>query len=112
MANQVITTQVFARKAKALLKKYKTLGGSILALKNELIANPRQGISYGANIYKVRLADSSKGKGTSGGFRVITYLVMEEADSITIQLITILDKSQEASITKDEVVKLIKKCNL
>jgi len=70
------------------------------------------GVSYGANIYKVRLADPSKGKGTSGGFRVITYLVIENQDAVTIQLITILDKSEESSITKEDVLKLIKKCGL
>jgi mRNA-degrading endonuclease RelE of RelBE toxin-antitoxin system len=112
LPNKVITTEVFARKLKSLLKKYKTLGESLLSLQKDLIENPRIGISYGANIYKVRLADPSKGKGTSGGFRVITYLVTETQNDITIQLITILNKSEEASITKDDVLKLIKKCDL
>ena len=112
MANKIITTEVFARKAKSLLKKYNSLGESLLSLQKSLIENPRQGVSYGANIYKVRLSDPSKGKGTSGGFRIITYLITEEQESITIQLITILDKSEEASIKKEEVLRLIKKCGL
>jgi mRNA-degrading endonuclease RelE of RelBE toxin-antitoxin system len=112
MANKVIVSQVFTRKAKPLLKKYKSLGESLLSLEKELIKNPRQGVSYGANVYKVRLADPSKGKGTSGGFRVITYLVTEHQDAIIIQLITILDKSEEASIKKEDVLMLIKKCGL
>lgn len=112
MANKVVITEVFFRKAKPLLKKYTTLGESLLLLEKELIANPRQGISYGANIYKVRLADPSKGKGTRGGFRVVTYLVTEKKDSIIIQLITILDKSEEASIKKEDVLMLIRKCGL
>jgi len=112
LANKVITTPAFARKIKPLLKKYHTLGESLFTLQHELIQNPRLGVSYGANIYKVRLADPSKGKGTSGGFRIITYLVIENPDETTIQLITILNKSEEASITKDDVLKLIKKCGL
>lgn len=108
----MITTAVFARKVKPLLKKYKTLGASLLLLQSELIKNPRSGVGYGANIYKVRLADPSKGKGTSGGFRVVTYLVIENPDEIIIQLITILNKSEEDSITKADVLKLIKKCRL
>jgi len=112
LANKVITTTVFARKVKPFLKKYKTLGDSLLFLQKELIENPRLGTSYGANIYKVRVADPSKGTGTRGGFRVVTYLVTENIDSITIQLITILNKSEEDSITKDDVLKLIKKCGL
>lgn len=112
MANRLIVTEVFGRKAKPLLKKYKSLGESLLSLQKELIENPRQGVSYGANIYKVRLADPSKGKGTSGGFRVVTYLVTEERGWVSILLITILDKSEEASIKKEDVLKLIKKCGL
>lgn len=84
----------------------------MLLLQNELIENPRSGVSYGANIYKIGLADPSKGKGSSGGFRVITYLVTEKPDSTIIQLITILNKSEEDSITKEDVIKLVKKCNL
>jgi mRNA-degrading endonuclease RelE of RelBE toxin-antitoxin system len=112
LPNKVITTEVFARKVKPLLKKYRTLGESLLLLENELIKNPRSGVSYGANIYKVRLADPSKGKGTSGGFRVVTYLVIEKPDDVVIQLITILNKSEEDSITKEDVLRLIKKCGL
>ena len=103
---------MFARKVKPLLKKYKTLGESLLSLQNELIKNPRSGVSYGANIYKVRFADPSKGKGASGGFRVVTYLVVERPDDVIIQLITILNKSEEDSITKEDVLKLIKSCGL
>jgi hypothetical protein len=60
----------------------------------------------------VRLSDPSKGKGTSGGFRVVTYLVIEKPDDVTIQLITILNKSEEGSITKADVPGLIRKCGL
>lgn len=42
----------------------------------------------------------------------LLILVTEEQDSITILLITILDKSEEASINKEDVLKLIKKCGL
>jgi hypothetical protein len=112
LPNRVVTTAIFARKVKFLLKKYKTLGESLLLLQQELIENPRSGSSYGANIYKVRLADPSKGKGTSGGFRVVTYLVIENPEEIIIQLITILNKSEEDSITKADVLKLIRKCGL
>ena len=74
--------------------------------------NSRSGSSYGANIYNVRLADPSKGKGASGGFRVVTYLVVERPGEVIIQLITILNKSEEDSIAKEDVLKLIKGCGL
>lgn len=110
--NKVILTEVFRRKAKPLLKKYRLLRESLLILEKELLKNPRSGVSYGGNIYKVRLSDRSKGKGTSGGFRVVTYVIAEQPDATTIFLITLLDKSEEASIKKEDVVALVKQCGL
>lgn len=112
MGNKVVATSVFKRKVKPLLKKYKTLVESLFELEEQLIKNPFIGVSYGHNIFKVRLSDPSKGKGKSGGFRVITYLVDESSDSITIQLITILNKSEEDSINKADVLELIEKCGI
>lgn len=108
MANNVRLTAFFLKKAKRLLKKYHTLQSSLERLEHNLIKNPKMGDSYGSNIYKVRLADESKGKGKSGGFRVITYLIEEHATSTEIYLITIFDKSEEASIDKDDVKEIIK----
>ncbi|MES2266338.1 MAG: hypothetical protein V4520_06245 [Bacteroidota bacterium] len=59
-------------------------------------------------MYKIRLADPSKGRGKSGGFRVITYLIEETSDSIEVYLITIFDKSEEASIDKDDIKAILK----
>ncbi len=108
MTNNVRLTAFFIKKAKRLLKKYHTLQSSLDILERNLIRNPKIGDSYGANIYKVRLADESKGKGKSGGFRVITYVVEENETSTDIYLITIFDKSEEASIDKDDIKEIIK----
>ncbi len=108
MVNDVRLTAFFLKKAKRLLKKYHTLQKSLAHLQQQLIENPKIGDSYGSNIYKVRLADESKGKGKSGGFRVITYVIDETATSTNIYLITIFDKSEEASIDKDDIRKIIK----
>ncbi|PJJ83919.1 type II toxin-antitoxin system RelE/ParE family toxin [Mucilaginibacter auburnensis] len=103
MANNVRLTSFFLKKAKRLLKKYRTLQESLAKLESDLKVNAKLGVSYGANIYKIRLADNSKGKGKSGGFRVITYVIEEKEESIDIYLITIFDKSEEASIDKDDI---------
>ena len=110
--NKVHLTPHFHKKAKRLLKKYKTLSDSLALLEHDLLENPQLGSSYGANIYKVRVADASKGTGKSGGFRVITYLVKETDDGTDIYLITIFDKSEEASIKKEDVVKIIKSLDI
>ncbi|MCS3732959.1 mRNA-degrading endonuclease RelE of RelBE toxin-antitoxin system [Mucilaginibacter dorajii] len=112
MGNKVVLTGFFLKKAKRLLKKYHTLQNSLPHLESMLLVNPRIGDSYGDNIYKVRLADESKGKGKSGGFRVITYVIEETQTSTNIYLITIFDKSEESSIDKKDVREIIKSQNL
>lgn len=108
MANNIRLTGYFLKKAKRLLKKYHTLQNSLKQLEQTLIINPKIGDNYGSNIYKVRLADESKGKGKSGGFRVITYVIEETAESTDIYLITIFDKSEESSIDKEDIKKILK----
>ena len=73
MINRVSISNTFKRDAKPLLKKFKTLRASIEKLIDELINDPFSGDAYGNDIYKVRLADPSKGGGKSGGFRVMYY---------------------------------------
>jgi mRNA-degrading endonuclease RelE of RelBE toxin-antitoxin system len=108
MANNVQLTAYFLKKAKRLLKKYHSLQNSLKQLEKTLILNPKLGDNYGSNIYKIRLADESKGKGKSGGFRVITYLIEETEDSTEIYLITIFDKSEESSIDKADIKSILK----
>jgi mRNA-degrading endonuclease RelE of RelBE toxin-antitoxin system len=53
---------------------YHTLKPSLKDFEERLLENPQVGDHYGSNIYKVRLADKSKGRGKSGGFRVLLSL--------------------------------------
>lgn len=108
MANNVIPTPFFERKFKRFAKKFPLLEDEIIDLENELIINPESGTSLGSNLYKIRLASKDKGKGKSGSFLVITYLIRETDHSTDIYLITIFDKSEEDSINKIDLVKLVK----
>lgn len=62
----------------------------LLNLGNTLEKQPETGTPLENNTYKIRLAIESKGKGKSGGARVVTYLVTE---SYEVYLLTIYDKS-------------------
>ena len=54
--------------------------------------------------YKIRMAITSKGKGKSGGARIITFVyILEE----TIYLLSIYDKSETATISDKELRELI-----
>jgi mRNA-degrading endonuclease RelE of RelBE toxin-antitoxin system len=107
--NRVLFTAEFKRKAKPLSKKYHTLKDNIDNLGLRLVENPFSGESYGSNLYKIRLADESKGKGKSGGFRVMYYLAIQNKDTIDILLITIFDKAEADTIKKKDAESLLQK---
>ncbi|WP_025142287.1 type II toxin-antitoxin system RelE/ParE family toxin [Pedobacter jeongneungensis] len=108
MANVVIYSAVFIKKAKTYKKKYLSLVDDLYELEEKLLENPEQGNDLGAGLYKIRLAVKSKGKGKSGGFRIITYLVSNTLDGTIINMLTLYDKSEESSIDKKELQKIIK----
>ena len=84
----------FERGAKALRKKYASFESDYETFLDELEKNPFSGEPLGKHTYKNRMAISSKGKGKSGGARVITYNVQQLAgDEVLITLMTIYDKS-------------------
>jgi hypothetical protein len=108
MSNKVFYSSRFINKAKDLKKKHTSLQTDLEALEESLIENPKQGNNLGGGLYKVRLSVKSKGKGKSGGYRIITYLVTESEESIIINMLTLYDKSEESSINKQSLLKFIK----
>jgi mRNA-degrading endonuclease RelE of RelBE toxin-antitoxin system len=100
MNNIVYYSPEFKRSLKPLAKKYFSLKETIQTLEGDLKLNPYLGESYGDGIYKVRCADQSKGKGKSGGFRVIYYMLREEPEGVEIVLVTIFDKTERSTYTK------------
>ena len=100
MSYRIEITRNFAREAKPLLKKYVSLKGELNELGEELSENPEKGIPLGNNLYKIRLAIASKGRGKSGGARVITYLKTERGN---VYLLSIYDKGERDTITDKEI---------
>ncbi|NQZ76082.1 MAG: type II toxin-antitoxin system RelE/ParE family toxin [Ekhidna sp.] len=104
MSFEVLTTSDFKRDSKSLLKKYKSLKTEILDLISSLEEDPIQGTPLGNDCYKIRLAIKSKGKGKSGGARIITCVKM--VDSF-VYLLTIYSKSEKDNISDKELQQLI-----
>lgn len=75
MSYKVETIPNFDRELKRLAKKYPSLKAEILQLGDSITENPTSGTSIGRNCYKIRLSIKSKGKGKSGGARIITCVV-------------------------------------
>lgn len=105
MKISVLTTDNFRKEAKKLIKKYHSLKNELIEFSAGLELNPKQGILITDNTYKIRLAVKSKGKGKSGGIRIITYLHIEvSADETEVYLLSIYDKSDYENIS-DKILK-------
>lgn len=98
----------FERGAKALRKKYPSFESDYDAFLDELEKNPFSGESLGKHTYKSRMAIASKGKGKSGGARVITYNLQKQSeDEILITLMTIYDKSEIENVSDAYIRSLV-----
>jgi len=104
MSYNIKTISVFEKQTKRLIKKYPSLKKDLYTLINSLKENPEQGKYLGKNCYKIRLAISSKGKGKSGGARVITNFVITEN---TVYLLSIYDKAEKENLTDKELQELL-----
>ncbi len=100
MNYEVRTISSFEKEFKKLHKKYPSLNSDLLSLVKELEKNPQQGTPLGKDFYKIRLAVTNKGKGKSGGARVITCVKVYRE---VIYLAAIYDKSEKSSITDNEL---------
>lgn len=119
MSCRIIVIDNFKRDAKRLLKKYQSLKTELEVLQQQLLENPRMGTIILEDTYKIRLAVKSKGKGKSGGMRVITHVIeieiqVEEStleQDISVYLIAIYDKSEMENITDSELKSIISEIN-
>ena len=90
----------FVRGAQVLRKRYPSIESDYDTFLNELEKNPYGGESLGHHTYKNRMAIASKGKGKSGGARVITYNLQQVNDEeVLITLMSIYDKSDVENVS-------------
>lgn len=95
----------FEKELKRLAKKYPSLKSDFSILIQSLKKEAVQGTPLGNECYKIRLAIVSKGKGKSGGARVITcFKVCRD----TVYLLTIFDKSDQENIADKDLKELLK----
>jgi len=104
MSYNVIAIQRFRKELKKLAKKYPSLKSEYAELIDSLEKNPKQGDDLGKNCYKIRMSVASKGKGKSGGARIITHVRVLET---TVYLLSIYDKSEQESIADKEILSIL-----
>ena len=104
MSFNVYTIPPFDKQLKRLTKKYPSLKIEFGILIKILEDKPFQGTPLIKNCYKIRLAIKSKGKGKSGGARVITHIHISEN---RVFLLAIYDKSRQVNITDREIKYLL-----
>lgn len=96
----------FKRQFKRLAKKYHSLKSDYDAWLDEIIKDPLTGDDLGGGVRKIRMAIADKGKGKSGGARILTLNVLVSEDGMHVTLLTIYDKG-EISNVKDEFIEFL-----
>jgi len=105
----ITTLDEFERQARRLSKKYMSLKDDLANLQKELLENPFQGDDLGGGVRKIRMAINSKGKGKSGGARVLTLNVLV-SDDANVTLLTIYDKNEIDNVSDQYIMWLVKQC--
>lgn len=104
MSFNINVTSNFLKELKQLSKKYPSLKKDIAELGKELEQRPESGKHLGHNLYKIRLTITSKGRGKSGGARVITYIISNDEE---VWLISIYDKAEYDTADVSTLLKIL-----
>ena len=112
MSFEIQTTSYFDTEAKRLAKRHRSFIDDLEDFQKNLLKNPYQGTELSPGIRKIRLTIDSKGRGKSGGARVITFTyLVDEKDGVVI-LLLLYDKADASSIKMNVVRKIIKDIGL
>ena len=107
---EVIATKTFIKSAKSIAKKYRSFNADYQRLVAELTKNPALGVDLGGGYRKVRMSIASKGKGKSGGCRVITFDMVEKNGNL--YLIYAYDKSEYDNVELTVIKSLVEEMDL
>ncbi len=84
---EIQTTSYFDSEAKRLAKRHRSFVDDLEYFRDSILENPYQGTELSPGIRKLRLSIDSKGRGKSGGARVITFTyLVDEKDGVVILL--------------------------
>jgi mRNA-degrading endonuclease RelE of RelBE toxin-antitoxin system len=104
MNYEIVAIPNFGKELKKLSKKYPSLKEDFSDLIQSLQETPIQGVFLGKNCFKIRMSIKSKGKGKSGGARVISLVKINKN---TVFLLLVYDKADKENISNTELKALI-----
>ena len=103
MSYEIEYTDDFLRSLKKLTKKYISISHDVELLINSLRTEPDLGTNIGSGFRKIRFAISSKGKGKSGGGRLITFVYYHKK---TVFLMEIYDRAEIVNVSIRELKRI------
>ncbi|WP_257668038.1 type II toxin-antitoxin system RelE family toxin [Parapedobacter tibetensis] len=99
---EIEISEAFRKAAKSLAKKHPSFKKDLTEFLEILAEKPTSGTPLGGGLYKVRMSISSKGKGKSGGARVIICVIFKHGK---ILLADIYDKSDFDTVDEKRIIK-------
>ena len=112
MSLEIVRSDYFTSEFKWLAKRYRSLAKDYEAFLESLKSNPLQGVEIAPNVRKIRMAIGSKGKGKSGGARVITLNALVTEQDGTVYLLLIYDKSDAPNVKMNVIKDIIREIGL
>ena len=104
MKLNIIEHKLYKKAYKKLSKLYKNIDNDLQKYFDSIHSRSDLGIELKSNIFKVRIKNSDKNKGKSAGYRLITYLFV---DNNQLHLIYIYDKIKLENLTENQIDNLI-----
>ena len=88
----------FKKSFKRLLKKYPSLKSDFEKITNNISKELLLADDLGNGFKKIRINIKSKGKGSSGGGRIITYEIIVTSNNTDIIFVIIYDKGEYSTV--------------
>ena len=109
---EIIRSDYFTKEFKRLAKRYRSLIDDYEAFLDNLRLNPLQGDEIAPHVRKIRMAITSKGRGKSGGARVITFNALVSEQDGKIYLLLIYDKADTPNVKMNVIKEIIEELGL
>ncbi len=112
MSLEIIRSDYFTVAFKKLAKRYRGIVDDYETFLNSLQANPFQGVEIAPHIRKIRMSITAKGKGKSGGARVITFNALVSNQEGKVYLLLIYDKAEASNVKLNVIKEIVKDLGL